>query len=701
MNDKFIDLNRHFSSIPGELKLRDGDDAEPIIGRAGTLHWADLLGSHRVVILAEPGAGKTWEIRHAAERLRADGKAAFFLRLEHVATDLTLAFDVGTHADFAGWLEGQDEGWIFLDSVDEARLADPRDFDLALRRFADAIDGHGQRAHIYITSRLHEWRWVSDARLVAEKLPFKALNQPEGNGNEAQGADKGDSAGGERKRSTGAQAQALQVVALASLSRAQMIEFARKKEVADAEGLIDEIERKDATQFASRPQDLQDLIDYWEEHKRIGRRLELIKASVTKKLRERDPNRATLRALTEEKAREGARLLAAAATFQRTSRIVLPGSDTSQKGVIATEVLPGWAHSEVATLLSRPLFDEPIYGTVRFHHRSIREFLTAEWLLLLLQDGKSRRAIEGLQFREQYGVELVAPLARPVLAWLSLWDDGLRANAVRLAPEILIDEGDPSELPVEIRKSLLRAFCREYEDRTRGHHRYDNAAIQRFAHEDLAETITGLLSAYSSNDEIAPLLLALVWQSRLSACFDISLKIACDPALDRYTRMAAIRAAFATAPKDKIATVRDAILGTVGEDDEGLVAAVLRELGADQMPVGVVFCATETLDGPVPTELKIADKWTGPQLFERLENQLCGDYLRDDRSSCGIYLLVNRGEERSQWEHPATGARLDFAGLVDALQAHASSHIANDTKVEAITVVGIDLTTRARPRDIL
>ncbi len=29
-------------------------------------------------------------------------------------------------------------------------------------------------------------------------------------------------------------------------------------------------------------------------------------------------------------------------------------------------------------------------------------------------------------------------------------------------------------------------------------------------------------------------------------------------------------------------------------------------------------------DGPVPTELKIADKWTGTKLFERLENQLCG-----------------------------------------------------------------------------
>jgi len=37
-------------------------------------------------------------------------------------------------------------------------------------------------------------------------------------------------------------------------------------------------------------------------------------------------------------------------------------------------------------------------------------------------------------------------------------------------------------------------------------------------------------------------------------------------------------------------------------------------------------------DAPVPTELKLADNWTGPQLFERLEAQLGGDYLRDTRT---------------------------------------------------------------------
>ena len=104
-------------------------------------------------------------------------------------------------------------------------------------------------------------------------------------------------------------------------------------------------------------------------------------------------------------------------------------------------------------------------------------------------------------------------------------------------------------------------------------------------------------------------------------------------------------------------------------------------------------------DGPVPTELKIADKWTGTQLFERLENQICGDYLRDDRSTSGIYLLVNRGEERGHWDHPLTGTRMDFAQLVDALQSHASSHIANDPKVEAVRVIGIDLTARKRPQN--
>lgn len=50
---------------------------------------------------------------------------------------------------------------------------------------------------------------------------------------------------------------------------------------------------------------------------------------------------------------------------------------------------------------------------------------------------------------------------------------------------------------------------------------------------------------------------------------------------------------------------------------------------------------------PRSRKLKLADNWTGPEIFERLENQLCGDYLRDIRSSRGIFLLVYRGKKTS------------------------------------------------------
>ena len=50
----------------------------------------------------------------------------------------------------------------------------------------------------------------------------------------------------------------------------------------------------------------------------------------------------------------------------------------------------------------------------------------------------------------------------------------------------------------------------------------------------------------------------------------------------------------------------------------------------------------------------MADNWTGPHLFERMEVQLGGDYLRDVRSSRGIFLLVYIGAKGS-WDLPNGG----------------------------------------------
>lgn len=96
-------------------------------------------------------------------------------------------------------------------------------------------------------------------------------------------------------------------------------------------------------------------------------------------------------------------------------------------------------------------------------------------------------------------------------------------------------------------------------------------------------------------------------------------------------------------------------------------------------------------DGPVPMELKLADNWPGPSLFERLRVQLNEDYLRDNRSSRGLFVLVNRAAKT--WV--VDDKKYSFCQLVEALQAHWQAIAHEYSKVEEIKVIGIDLTLRA------
>ncbi|MEN9355433.1 MAG: hypothetical protein RL318_2758, partial [Fibrobacterota bacterium] len=96
---------------------------------------------------------------------------------------------------------------------------------------------------------------------------------------------------------------------------------------------------------------------------------------------------------------------------------------------------------------------------------------------------------------------------------------------------------------------------------------------------------------------------------------------------------------------------------------------------------------------PVPIELKLANKWTGNKLVERLENQLGGDYLRDRRSARGIFLLINQ-KAGKKWR--IGRKHLGFEELVPALQEHWESIKGRFPNIDAIDVIGIDLTARKR-----
>jgi hypothetical protein len=522
------------------------DDAR-LIPSATSLEWSDILQFSRVVILSEAGAGKTEEIRHTAQRLRHKGKAAFFLRIEHISSLFESAFEEGSYEEFENWLGSDDqEGWLLLDSIDEARLRSSLDFERAIRHLSCRLKPALQRVRLILTGRTAAWRPKSDLDLCIKHFSHSAPC-----------ADK----------------PVFTVVALDDLSREQVRQFAQKREVPDVKELLEEVERTDSWYCTTRPLDLHELVDFWQANKRIGSRLELLKKSIEKRLQEPDQNRDEHSKLAPDQIRKGARLVAAACTLTGQQTIAVPDGDQTAHRLRLDSVLGDWSAIERMTLLQRAIFDEEIYGTVRFHHRSVREYLTAEWFAELLKQDVSRKRIEDLFFRKQYGIVVVPPVMRPILSWLAILDTKIQEQTLRVAPEVLLEDGDPSQLSLSTRQQVLNTMCA---DLAAGvpHPPTDYTAIRRFAAKDLTEDVRRLLSNYK--DEASQVfLLKMVWRGRLDGALQEALELAQSPDAAPYVRRVACRAVHAAGSESDLATLHIAIAQESGVLNRDLLAELL------------------------------------------------------------------------------------------------------------------------------
>lgn len=582
MAGEYIELNRTFSEISKDQEFdKESYDTRIAFGLSTPSTWEDLFTQPRVIILAEAGAGKTEEIGAATKKLRAQGKAAFFLRLEHLGSGFEDAFEIGDADEFDAWWASDETAWFFLDSVDEARLTGPKKFEEAIRKFATRLGYARQRVHVYITSRITEWRYNSDLRLVKNQL---SITQDV--------AEKSDLVSSENllfdqiegavdRPKTKIELVEPAVFALQSLNSQQIKIFAEAKGTLNAQEFVDAISKAEADIFATRPQDLEDLISFWKTNERIGSRLELLQNNIASKLSESDPDRANAFPLTQREAEYGAQTLAAAVTLLQETRILVPDAINTAIGIDVQTILPNWTKDKVRALLARPILDEAIYGSVRFHNRTLREYLTTQWIVRLLEEGKSRLAIERLFFTRQYDLDVVVPTMRPVLSWLVLFDDRIRERISRVAPEVLIEGGDPSQLPTDIRRQLLLRICGQYKAKAAHLVSFDISAVQRFAHPDLASSINSLLEEHRSHQEIQQLLLQMVWQAEITDCSASALKVALDNATDTYSRIYAIRAVCSAGSNSELEQLLEQLLKDDSVTDQRIVAEIIDGFAPD------------------------------------------------------------------------------------------------------------------------
>ena len=424
-----VPLERRFSTIPRSDDDSDDQEILAIFEYHNFKGWSEIDEGYRSIILAEAGAGKTFEMLARAKFIKEQGHPAFYIRIEDIDEHFEQAFEVGSSQSFEHWLGSQRESWFFLDSVDEARLDNPRAFEKAIRRFRARIKDAQLRAHICISSRPYAWRPRSDRELIEQYLPFKTP--------QAEPTDKNSEPIQPPKRSD----SALEIFVLRPLGDDDIRLFAEHRSVPEVDHLIDELERLNLMALAERPFDLEGILAKWTSDRALDGRSELLSHNIELRIKEFDPDRASRQPLNLGKAIEGARQLAAAVILTGEAGIRVPDNTHERTGIDAEAVLPHWQPPDVRTLLERAIFNDVIYGAVRFRHRQVRELLAAEWFRGLLQKGNSRHAIEALVFREQYGEEIISPRLRPILPWLILDDHNIRNRSLAIHPEIAVEGG--------------------------------------------------------------------------------------------------------------------------------------------------------------------------------------------------------------------------------------------------------------------
>ncbi|WP_124065291.1 hypothetical protein [Klebsiella pneumoniae] len=80
-------------------------------------------------------------------------------------------------------------------------------------------------------------------------------------------------------------------------------------------------------------------------------------------------------------------------------------------------------------------------------------------------------------------------------------DDNIRDKALSIQPEIALNGGDVSHLPLSIRVSMLKSIVSRIANDTDERYVRYNDAIGMIAKADLVEEISSLIREYYSNDD--------------------------------------------------------------------------------------------------------------------------------------------------------------------------------------------------------
>jgi hypothetical protein len=658
-----IELDREFAILPaGPID----DENSYLLSVRPTLGWVDLLDRPRVVILGAAGSGKTTELENAARRLNAQGRTAFFIRLNELAESTLERICRRSGVSLSAWKRDTTPAWFFLDARDELTLTG-REFYRALENLDEGLGNAEARARILISSRPTDWKALADRRDFERILPPPQLDASDDEATHDSGPrDNIDESEAVEDTKTDPATNSVLVVQMRPLDEGRILRLASHLGVTDTEAFKRKLHDLDAIPLAGRPGDLIGIANLWRNQRDIKNYEEILRSTIRSSLSDLRRIPGTTVELPVAQYNIGARRLAATMTLARGTAFQYgdaESSDETPRAVRPNDAFTDWPLSHLDAVLRTNLFEPRSLGLIYFHSRAIKEYLAAQWILSIqARSGLSRSELHSILFSEIYGESILIPSMGPTAAWVANQDDYVRAELLSRSPETLLEYGDPEQLTRSAKIQLLQSVISTTLKKGSRLFAQDSRTLRALASPALTGTIRKLWQSSTKKsasavprykDDAHLLLLKLITLGELQELGSTVYRCATSRNNSWIITVLAVRALIALHRRTDLKKFLRYLMRNGRRLDRQLVLSVVQDLYPDYIDATNALRLIEWQEKKGGS-VDIEPEHTLTQLVERV----AGEMQRVDllRELIARWTKLGPGSDLDPYEHPETSA---------------------------------------------
>ena len=225
------------------------------------------------------------------------------------------------------------------------------------------------------------------------------------------------------------------------------------------------------------------------------------------------------------------------------------------------------------------------------------------------------------------------------MPWLILFDDEIRRRAIEIHPEIAVEGGDPSRLPLLERKRILADIVRRIVSNEDNRSARENSAIARIANPDLSEETQQLINKYGNSDDAIFFLGRLVWQGEMASCAEPFIDIALDGRRGIYARRISARAVMTCGSAPQIQRLWRELNKSDAQIPRELLAELVEEAEPDNHSVEHLLISL----GKLPPYKRFKTTGLDRSLHEFVERlPVVGDQLAITQLLDGVHAYLER-----------------------------------------------------------